>query len=69
VPDLDAYGRMLAEAFPDPERAKEQYDAGEFLFRAYPAGINELGPDYGEALSGIRRTPLEPLLPADRIHR
>jgi SAM-dependent methyltransferase len=50
VANLDAYGTMLAGAFPDPDRAKEQYDAGEFLFRVYPTEISGLGPDYGEAI-------------------
>jgi SAM-dependent methyltransferase len=48
--ELDAYTAALAAAFPDPEKAKRQYDAGEFLFRPYPAEIDRLGPDYGEAI-------------------
>jgi len=50
LPGLDAYGSALASAFPNAERAKQQYDAGEFLFCPYPAEIGALGADYGEAI-------------------
>jgi SAM-dependent methyltransferase len=50
MPNLDPYLTVLATAFPEPERAKEQYDSGEFLFLPYPTEINTFGPDYGEAI-------------------
>jgi SAM-dependent methyltransferase len=48
--NLDAYTAALAAAFPNAELAKQQYNAGEFLFCQYPAEIGALGADYGEAI-------------------
>jgi len=50
APGLDAYCTALAAAFREADVAKAQFDAGEFVFRPYPPGIDGLGPDYGEAV-------------------
>ena len=46
----DPYRELLASAFPDPRAANAAYDAGSFIYVAYPPELASYGPDYGEAL-------------------
>jgi hypothetical protein len=46
----DPYSKLLASAFPDPRAATVAYDAGSFIYVAYPPELAGYGPDYGEAL-------------------
>ena len=46
----DPYRELLASAFPNPRAAEAAYDAGSFVYVAYPPELASYGPDYGEAL-------------------
>ena len=46
----DPYRELLASAFPDARAANAAYDAGSFVYVAYPPKLAAYGPDYGEAL-------------------